>query len=190
MACLERPDVSYVWQREQKGTGHAVLMAKEHIDDSDVLVLYGDVLGIRADTIHQLVKEHKLKGNTVTILTAVLEDPKWYGRILKNDLGSVTAIREAKDCSEQELLVNEINSGIIIVKGDFLRSALSRLQPKNTQGEYYLTDVVEIAVRDGLKVGSMIVSDNDEIKGVNSTEELEEMEKILRSREMTVRADH
>ncbi len=173
-------DILFVWQGEQLGTGHAVKMALSAIEEGkEVLILYGDVPALRRETLQKLLQEHQQQKNVITILTASLKDPKWYGRILKDEEGKVLGIREAKDCSAEELHLHEINSGILVVESKFLKSAVEKLQPKNQQGEYYLTDIVEIAVQEGKPVGALVISDEDEIKGVNSPEELAEMERIL-----------
>lgn len=177
---LEGQGLKFVWQHQQLGTGHAVMVAKEEIkDDEDVVILYGDVPAIRRETLQKLIFAHA--SNDVTILTAELKDAKWYGRMIRED-GEVVGIKEAKDCSPEELEIKEINSGIYVVKGSFLKFALDQLKSNNAQKEYYLTDIVEIAASEGRKIGSFVIKDEDEIKGVNSLEELEEMERIMGGR--------
>ncbi|MBI2666001.1 NTP transferase domain-containing protein [Candidatus Woesearchaeota archaeon] len=179
----QEKDLFFAWQKEQLGTGHAVKMALPHLKKSHgVLILYGDVPALRKETVRQLITEHQHKRNTLTILTASLQDPKWYGRILKDTNGKVLGIREAKDCTVEELQIKEINSGIMVVETVFLYSALEKLRPNNQQGEYYLTDIVELACQEGKAVSTVITPDEDEIKGVNSPEELIEMEKIFKER--------
>ncbi|MBS3165725.1 NTP transferase domain-containing protein [Candidatus Woesearchaeota archaeon] len=177
--------VHFAWQEQQMGTGHAVMMAKPYLDpkENDVLILYGDVPGLRKETLLKLIAEHIFQRNILTVLTAELEGPKWYGRILRDNLGRVLGIREAKDATAEELLIKEINSGIMVINIPFLLSALDNLSSNNDQKEYYLTDLVEIACKRRLSVGALIVADSDEIKGVNSVEELEEMGEILGKRE-------
>ncbi len=178
------PNLRFVWQREQKGTGHAVMMAVPLLqnDSGDALILYSDVPGLRKETITAFLEEQQRTKNVLTILTAVLPDPKWYGRILKDKKGKVLGIREAKDCTEEELKIKEINSGIMVVKIPFLLQALKQLTDQNGQHEYYLTDIVGIACKEKKKVGTFQITDPDEIKGVNSLEELEEMGRILKGR--------
>src|SRR3989338_5820437 len=173
--------VHFAWQEQQLGTGHAVMMVKPYLNpqENDLLVLYGDVPGLRKETLLQLIAEHKSQRNVLTVLTAELEDPKWYGKILRNHLGRVLGIREVKDATAEELQIKEINSGIMVINIPFLLSALDKLSRNNDQQEYYLTDLVEIACKQGLRVGALMVEDSDEIKGVNSVEELEEMGNIL-----------
>ena len=182
--CLEKKkDLTFVWQYLQLGTGHAVMSAREEIKAADdVLILYGDVPATQKETILQLIKEHQVKKNVLTVLTAELEDPKWYGRILRDKNKKIGGIREAQDCSPKELEIREINSGIMIIQGKFLLRALGKLKPHNRQKEYYLTDIVETAVAEGKKVGAVRIYDENEIKGVNSLEELQEMTRILQKR--------
>ncbi|MFH1275839.1 MAG: NTP transferase domain-containing protein [Candidatus Woesearchaeota archaeon] len=170
--------LNFAWQKEQLGTGHAVMAANEFIDEDDILILYGDVPAIKKETLQELIKTHLQGGNIVTILTADLSDPKWYGRIIRKN-NKVIGIKEMKDCSPEELMIKEINSGIYIVKGDFLKKALFELKDNNAQKEYYLTDIVGIAASENQKVGTFIIHDENEIKGINSLEELEEMKKIM-----------
>ena len=179
----KKKDVKFVWQHLQLGTGHAVMSARDEINPTDdILILYGDVPATKKETIQKLIKEHQAKKNVVTILTAELEDPKWYGRIVRDKKGNITCIREAKDCSPKELEIKEINTAILIVQGKFLLEALSKLKANNTQKEYYLTDIVEIASNEGKNVGALLINDENEIKGVNSIEELQEMRFILQKR--------
>ena len=174
------PGVQFAWQREQLGTGHAVQMALPLLEkeEDDVLILYGDVPCLSLATLQHLRVVHETAKNTLTLLTAVLDDPKWYGRIIKDNKKQLLAIREAKDANAKELQIKEINSGIMLVQSSFLRTALQQLVPKNQQGEYYLTDIVEIAVQERKRVGTVIVDDSREIQGVNSLEELEEAQSI------------
>ncbi len=174
------PGVQFAWQREQRGTGHAVQMALPFLgrEEDDVLILYGDVPCLALATLQHLRIVHETAKNTLTLLTAVVEEPRWYGRILKDEKGQLLAIREAKDAIPEELQIKEINSGIMLVQSSFLRMALRHLAPKNQQGEYYLTDIVEMAVQEGKRVGTVIIDDPREIQGVNSLEELEEAQGI------------
>ncbi|MBT4538816.1 NTP transferase domain-containing protein [Candidatus Woesearchaeota archaeon] len=171
----DSPNILFAWQHEQKGTGHAVMMAETFLSfDQDVLILYGDVPALKEETIRKLLNEHQTSKNQVTILSANLDNPKWYGRIVRED-GEIVAIREMRDASDEELKIKEVNSGIYVVNGEFLLNALSKITSNNQQGEYYLTDIVEIACIEGKRVGSHTIDHGDEIKGVNSMEELIEI---------------
>ena len=175
--------ILFVWQRKQQGTGHAVMMAKPFLKEpEEILILYGDVPALRRETLQKLLVIHRTQKNSLTLLTAELKDPAWYGRILRDKKKTVIGIREAKDCSAEELKINEINSGIMVVDSSFLCSALNKINNNNEQKEYYLTDMVQIACREGKKVGACTVYDEEEIKGINSMEELEEMRKIFTRR--------
>ena len=172
--------ISFVWQKEQKGTGHAVMMAKPLLKDfkGDVLILYADVPGVTNKTMQKLIDKHRKNSCTITILTAKLEDPKWYGRIIK-DGEKVIAIREARDATTEELKINEVNSGILIIKNEFLLTALNQLKVHNQQGEYYLTDIIEIASNKKEIVCRVIAESGQEIFGVNYVEELDSLKKIF-----------
>ena len=172
--------ISFVWQKEQKGTGHAVMMAKPLLKDfkGDVLILYADVPGVTNKTMQKLIDKHRKNNCAVTILTAKLEDPKWYGRIIK-DGEKVTAIREARDATPEELKINEVNSGILIIKNEFLLTALNQLKAHNLQSEYYLTDIIEIATNQKETVCTVITESEREIFGVNYLEELDSLKKIF-----------
>lgn len=176
--------VVYVEQTEQLGTGHAVKCASEFIgQDGFTMVLCGDTPLITGKTLKALVETHVSQKNAITVLTARVDDPTGYGRIIKDAQGEFVKIVEQKDASREEQKVNEINSGMYIFDSSALHSALGKLTNNNAQGEYYLTDTIEIVKRDGLgRVATMTVEDVDEIKGVNSPEQLQEAEEILRKR--------
>ena len=178
--CLQGCDCEFVWQKEQLGTGHAVMMAKEKLFDynGDVLILYGDVPALTEKTVNKLISVHKESDAVVTILTAELDNPGSYGRMLRKD-GKVIGIKEAKDASEEELMIKEFNSGIYIVDNNLLLYALDLLKNDNKQEEYYLTDIVEIAHAEGKKISAYITSNADEVEGVNTIEQLDKMEQIL-----------
>ena len=176
--------VTYVTQKEQLGTGHAVKCAKEFIgDDGLTMVLCGDTPLITGKTLRKLVENHIQEGNAITVLSAVAEDPTGYGRIIKDAEGRFVKIVEQKDATEEEQKVKEINSGMYMFNSKVLSLALSELSNDNAQGEYYLTDTIEIVKEKALgKVAAMVIEDIDEIKGVNSPEQLTEAEDILRKR--------
>lgn len=168
------PDVLLAVQEEQSGTGHAVLCALEALDvplAGTVLVTYADVPLLRAETLVALLADHAV-GRAVTILSATVDDPTGYGRILRADDGSVRAIREDKDASEAERSVREINSGVLAVDAAFLAMALRVLAPANAQGELYLTDIVERAVQMGFPVGAHELADVWQTQGVNDRAQL------------------
>lgn len=178
------PFISYVVQEEQLGTGHAVMQAESYIADGDVLVLCGDTPLLRAETIKSMIESHREAGNTATILTALMENPFGYGRIIRNQKQQniVESIVEEKDATEEQRAIHEINSGILMFDGKELDSALKELGNDNAQGEYYLTDVIEIFRKRGHLIGGFIAEDNNEILGVNNKAQLSDAEQIMNTR--------
>lgn len=176
--------VTYALQTEQLGTGHAVKCAGAFIgEDGLTMVLCGDTPLITGKTLKKLVDAHIAEGNAITVLTAKVDDPTGYGRIIKDSQGNFVKIVEQKDATQEEQKVNEINSGMYLFDSAILSKALSWLNNNNAQGEYYLTDTIEIVKQEGLgKVATAQVEDEDEIKGVNSPEQLKEAEEILSGR--------
>ena len=175
-------NVSYSLQEEQLGTGHAVKCAKEFLQGKDgvVAVFTGDAPLTRVETIKKLVDEHIKKGNEATLLSAYVDDPTGYGRIIR-DGEEVLKIVEHKDCNEEELKVNEINAGMYCFDIKSLLSSLEELNNNNVQGEYYLTDVIGILKSKGEKVGALL-TDYEDTLGVNSRAQLAEAERVLRKR--------
>ena len=176
-------NVSYSLQEEQLGTGHAVKCAKEFLQGKDgvVAVFTGDAPLTRVETIEKLIKEHIEKGNKATLLSAYVDDPTGYGRIIRDDNKEVLKIVEHKDCNEEELKVNEMNAGMYCFDIKSLLSSLEELNNNNVQGEYYLTDVIGILKDKKEKVGAL-VTDYEDTLGVNSRAQLAEVEKVLRKR--------
>lgn len=176
--------VTYVLQEEQLGTGHAVKCAKEFIGtDGLTMVLCGDTPLITGATLKTLVDTHIAESNAITVLTAKVDDPTGYGRIIKDEDGNFIKIVEQKDASEEEQKVNEINSGMYLFGSDMLSQTLDMIDNNNAQGEYYLTDTIEIVKNKNLgRVATVVVEDANEIKGVNSPEQLKEAEDILMQR--------
>ncbi|MDD6069983.1 MAG: sugar phosphate nucleotidyltransferase [Clostridiales bacterium] len=178
-------NVTFVLQEEQLGTGHAVKCAQDFIGTEGItMVLCGDTPLIKGYTLKKLVDTHVAEKNAITVLTANADDPTGYGRIIKDSWGKFIKIVEQKDATEEEQRVKEINSGMYIFNSDILSEALSKLTNDNAQGEYYLTDTIEIVKNENLgEVATMVIDDIDEIKGVNSPEQLQEAEDILKKRE-------
>ncbi len=173
------PDAEVKWalQAEQLGTGHAVRQALPVLSrDEPVLVLYGDVPLLRADTLTRLADT--AGAGQLGILTVTLDDPHGYGRIVRDAAGHIVRIVEQKDASEAELAIREVNTGIMIVPGARLAGWLEQLSNSNAQGEYYLTDVVAAAVRDGVPVVSTQPARVSETLGVNDKAQLAELERI------------
>jgi len=173
---------SAVMQAQQRGTGDAVESARAQLENSDslLLVLSGDVPLIKAETLHKLIEHHRAAGAACTILAVRLENPTGYGRIVRDEQGRFQRIVEQKDATEEERQVREINSGIYCFETADLFAALRRIEPKNQQGEYYLTDVAEIMLASGRKVEVYIHNDAREVSGINTRAELAEFENLVR----------
>ena len=181
-AGTESRKVSYSLQEEQLGTGHAVKCAKDFLQGKDgvVAIFAGDAPLTKVETINKLMEEHINKNNSATLLSAIVEDPTGYGRIIR-DGDEVVKIVEHKDCSEEELKVNEMNAAMYCFDIKDLLDSLDELSNDNNQGEYYLTDVIGILKEKKKKVGAVVTEYEDTI-GVNSRVQLAEAEEILRER--------
>lgn len=175
-------EVSYSLQAEQLGTGHAVKCAEEFLRGKKgvVAVFTGDTPLIKQSTIERLFNDHIENKNAATILTAIVDDPTGYGRIVR-EKNEVLKIVEHKDCTEEELKITEMNSGIYCFDIELLSEALDKLKNNNEQGEYYLTDVIEILKSKNETVGA-VITDYEETIGVNSRVQLAQAEEILKSR--------
>ncbi|MCW2829937.1 MAG: glmU [Aeromicrobium sp.] len=179
------PQVVLAVQEQQKGTGHAVHVALQSLDEAPtgtVLVTYGDVPLLSAQTLSELLADHQASGRAVTILSAEVDDPSGYGRIVRDAGGAVTAIREHRDATDDELALREINSGILVVDAAFLSQAVATLEAGNAQGELYLTDIVGRAVAEGLPVGAHVLEDVWQTEGVNDRTQLARLGRELNRR--------
>jgi bifunctional UDP-N-acetylglucosamine pyrophosphorylase/glucosamine-1-phosphate N-acetyltransferase len=172
---LAADDLNFVLQDQQLGTGHAVAQAVPFIKSDTVLILYGDVPLIEVETLQRLLK-HVVPGQ-MGLLTVELDDATGYGRIVRDTDGNVAAIVEHKDANEAQRAINEGNTGILAVPADRLADWTSRLSNNNVQGEYYLTDVIEMAVSDGLVVATEHPHDTMEVQGANDRKQLAELER-------------
>jgi bifunctional UDP-N-acetylglucosamine pyrophosphorylase/glucosamine-1-phosphate N-acetyltransferase len=173
---------SFVVQEKQRGTGDAVESARSLLENSDslVLVLSGDVPMIRVETLQKLIEHHNNSGSACTILSVRLENPTGYGRIVRDESSKFRKIVEQRDATEEERQVREINSGIYCFEAKELYRALRKVEPKNDQGEYYLTDVAEIILASGGGVSVFVINDPREVSGVNTRAELAEFENLIR----------
>ena len=179
------PGVVQAVQEEQRGTGHAVQVALAALDagpEGTVLVTYGDVPLLTAQTLGALLDEHRTAGRAVTILSAELADPTGYGRIVRDESSAVRAIREDKDADDAERAIREVNSGILAVDAAFLIDAVAKLDADNAQGELYLTDIVSRAVSDGLPVGAHVLEDVWQTEGINDRTQLARLGRELNRR--------
>ena len=175
-------DVGWVVQEQQLGTGHAVLCARDIFHDfgGDVVILSGDVPLIRASTLRSMIEFHRRERAAVTLLTATLDDPTGYGRILRTRDGTIAGIVEEKDATAEQRQVGEVNAGIYVASTEFLFAALTEIKNHNQQGEYYLPDIIVSGLEQGKPIQTARVEDAHEMMGVNTRQELAFMEKNLR----------
>ncbi|WP_027329763.1 bifunctional UDP-N-acetylglucosamine diphosphorylase/glucosamine-1-phosphate N-acetyltransferase GlmU [Marinimicrobium agarilyticum] len=181
-ARLAADDVRFVPQTEQLGTGHAVQQALPHFrDDATVLILYGDVPLTSADTLRKLAEA--VTDTTIGLLTVDLPEPGGYGRILRDANGRVEAIVEHKDATEAQKRITEINTGIMAAKAKHLQQWLPTLSNDNAQGEYYLTDIIAMARRDGLGVHAAHPDHPEEVEGINNRQQQAALERYYQRRQ-------
>jgi len=175
--------VEYVTQKEQLGTGHAVLQVEPHLKGKAdlVVVLLGDMPLLRGETIERLVATQQHNSGPISMLTVTAEDPRGFGRILRNAEGEVEAIIEEADCTQEQLEINELNVSMYCFQSDWLWENLPKI-PISAKGEYYLTDIVSIARQQGLSVQAEVIEDRQEAMGINTRIHLAEAEAILRKR--------
>lgn len=175
--------VKYALQAERLGTGHAVMQAMDFIrDDGEILVLYGDTPLITAQTIEKMLAFHRKKKNAVTVLSALVDDPTGYGRIVRDESKHFVKIVEQKDATDEEKRITEINGGMYVFEAKHLKSALSKITNNNKQQEYYLTDTIEILLHEGYNVDAIAIMNPDDILGVNSREQLAQATAIMKQR--------
>lgn len=174
-------EYKYSVQDEQKGTGHAVMCAKEQFDgyDGDVLILYGDMPLVKKQTYQAIIDKHIESGADCTLLTAIVDDPPAYGRIIRDEDGGVCGIVEDKDCDALQKQIKEVNVGIYVFKSKLLFESLKELKSNNAQNEYYLTDMPMILLKKGKKIETYSINNSTEMYGVNTQEDLEFCEKEL-----------
>ncbi len=179
--------VRYAVQEQQLGTGHAVMSAKDFFSEGleGVLVCYGDMPLYRSDTIRRLIQEYEAQKPVMAMLTVTFERPDdlAYGRIVRNSVGEITSIVEQKDCTPEQRRVKECNPGFYIFRASWLRENIMKLGANNAQKEYYLTDLVEMAISQNQKVVTLPVADESEALGINTPEQLGMAEKEIEKRE-------
>ncbi len=175
-------NIEYAVQEEQLGTGHAVIQTRELLQDftGEVLILSGDVPLLKTETVQSLIDAHFSSSKTVTLLTTVFNEAYGYGRIVRDRNGNFVRIVEHKDATEDEKQIKEINPAIYIVNSKALFDALSKISPENNQKEYYLTDIFHYISKE--RIGTVVSHDELEVTGINSIEQLAEMENVLKSR--------
>ena len=174
---------NFAYQKEQLGTGHAVLCALPHIPDqcAQVVILCGDVPLIKTDTLRALIKSHADEKRDISVLAVELEDPTGYGRILLDENRRVQGIVEESDASSQQKRIRLINTGIFCVKKDFLSLAVPQIKSDNAQSEIYFTDIVKIAYNQKRHIGVTVGGDPFEVTGINTIEELKKVECVMKT---------
>jgi bifunctional UDP-N-acetylglucosamine pyrophosphorylase/glucosamine-1-phosphate N-acetyltransferase len=180
---LDGLPVQFILQQEQLGTGHAIMTARPQIEarQGDVLVLSGDTPRLRPGTLRKLVEHHRQSRAATTLLTAIAEDPFGYGRILRNAGGQIEAIVEEKDATPKQQRIKEINAGFYCFQIQPLLDALLQISTRNAQKEYYLTDLVAVQQRQGLRVEPLVHGDFEELRGINNRRELAGIAKVMRA---------
>jgi len=176
--------LTFVYQREQLGTGHAVLQARGAFAGyrGTILILCGDVPLLQVSTVRDLMARHRASAAAITVLTTLLEDPFGYGRIVKDKEGNVLGIVEHRDATEEQKMIREINTGIYCAENPFLFEAVSEIGNDNAQKEYYFTDIFAIARRKGVRTASVVAPDPGEVMGINSQEDLARATQIVEER--------
>lgn len=178
------PGVEFVEQREQKGTGHAVMMCRDVLADfnGDVIVIAGDMPLIRGQTLRDLLGSHRATASAASIATTVLADPTSYGRIIRNDKGDFTGIVEHRDCTPEQLKINEVNPSYYCFDARQLMAALTDIKPNNAKGEYYITDVLSILRGKGKTVRASTAVPAADATGINSRVDLADVNRLMQTR--------
>ena len=174
---IQNDNVNYVSQEEQLGTGHAALQLENQLENQSghLLILYGDAPNIKSSTLSPIISEHIEENRNATLITATLDDPTGYGRIIRNQDGDLLKIVEEKDCTTDEKKIKEWNPGIYIFKIPQLFSELKRIKSNNAANEYYLTDVIEL-IKENSPVQAKKINDSSEVVGINTTTQLNSLE--------------
>jgi bifunctional UDP-N-acetylglucosamine pyrophosphorylase/glucosamine-1-phosphate N-acetyltransferase len=177
-------DIVWVRQDEQKGTAHAVLCCKEHLNgfDGETLVLCGDGPLIRADTLRAIIEKHEATDSAATLATAILDDPTGYGRVCRDADGNIEAIVEHNDCTSEQLDIKEVNPSYYVFNNRILFEAVVKVRPDNVKKEYYLTDAISIIIAAGHKVAAVAAMRPEEAMSVNTTAQLSEISRIMQCR--------
>ncbi len=176
--------VEFVWQREQLGTGHAVVQAESRLNDfkGDLLVACGDVPLISSSTFSSLIESARGEDVGASVLAMYLDNPTGYGRVIKDESGNLIRIVEESDSTSEEKGIREVNTGTYVFDRDLLFTGLSTVRNDNRQGEYYLPDVLQYIIASGYTVNTVLLEDSIEGSGVNSPEELKRLEDYLKSK--------
>ena len=177
-------DIIFAYQEKQLGTAHAVMYALPHIPDycHDEVILCGDVPLLTPDTVHRLLNDHIKAKRDITILATEVDNPQGYGRILLDNNRNVTGIVEETDATDEQKGIKIINTGIYCINKEILFDFLQKIKPSNEQGEFYLTDIVELCYNARKAIGAVVEQDFEEFVGVNTHQDLKAAEKIMRKR--------
>ncbi|MEA3470997.1 MAG: NTP transferase domain-containing protein [Thermodesulfobacteriota bacterium] len=177
-------DLTFALQKEQHGTAHAVLQAKAalHNFEGDVVILCGDVPLLLPSTVESLIEHHRSHNASLTVLTTFLTDPGSYGRVIRGEGDTVLKIVEARDATEREEEIKEINTGIYCAESRFLFESVDQIGNENAQGEYYFTDIFEIARRENRRALPFVLDDPIEAMGINTVSELKRANEIMKKR--------
>lgn len=184
---IDVPGVRFILQTEQKGTGHAVMIGRDPLASLDgyLVILYGDCPLVRTETLRRLIAaEEETGGASGTILTAIMEDPTGYGRVIRDAAGKVQMVVEQKAGTPEQLAVREGNMGLYCWRNDLFWKHVDEIQPNNPVKEYYLTDMVEIMARAGYDVNAFQIEDASEVIGINNRVELAQVDRLLRDRKV------
>lgn len=177
-------DIVWVRQEQQKGTAHAVLCCKQHLNgfDGQTLVLCGDGPLIQADTLRTIIEKHEATDSAATLATAILDDPTGYGRVCRDAHGNIEAIVEHNDCTTEQLGIKEVNPSYYVFNNRILFEAVAKVRPDNVKKEYYLTDAISIIIAAGHKVAAVAALRPEEAISVNTEAQLSQISRIMRYR--------
>ena len=173
-----RINLKYATQIEQLGTGHAVLQTEELLKNNKghIIILYGDVPNIKASTLRPIIDEHIINNRDLTLITAEIDDPSGYGRIIRDKNGNLLKIVEEKDCDDDERKIKEWNPGIYIFKIPEVFEVLNNIRTNNASKEYYLTDAIGLAQQSNMQIKAIKIANSNEVIGINTADQLEELE--------------
>ncbi len=178
------PDITWVEQKEQKGTGHAAMACREALADfeGNLLVIAGDMPLVRTETLELLVQRHEKERSAVTLATAILDDPRGYGRIIRDEYGNIEGIVEDGDCTPEQRKIKEVNPSYYCFDKSLLFKALDEVKPDNVKGEYYITDALHILIQGGHRAVAVTAVAGEDAMGINSRQQLAEVGRIMQDR--------